>query len=509
MDDFIMESRELVENYIMGKNKKLSKKHFFIFSISKYILLESMIIKKTDKNTLYFDNVKYSRFIPAMLLLANDIKGFGKITMNPCSINLEVESTDSDKLREAIWIIHKVRDSLCHPNLYNFDLDNNNLSINNDHSSDKNSFRLICKIPINFLNSVSFFFQSFSDKMTLSPDEYKRQMQDIIKDFDFEDNEFDDSFYLKQMLDTNKDSESISIIKSKQSSSLEYNNSKDYDTYNYYNKLIDLMKKLTNYKSLNSSNMESIRPLLITGNKVIEDKKLFTEQEVFSLIDEMSTIINSKNDSYIEVALYNYMQFVMSQKLGSIDYSHLCLKDIKIEYPTMSNYATSINEIEIRITNICKSFVNNIEKSIVNYERANDNSRKKITLSVNDMLVEFINNILKCLGNRNKIIVSSIRNAIDHGHFSMNTDGNIELFDQNDHNSTDIKIKFISSPKSLLEFTDKIVNPLYTYNDIISELKSVVDENTFNSVIETLINYSSVFLIGKSSNEVNNHASVK
>ncbi len=43
MKDLIKLSRELVENLFNGKQQKLGKEYFFMFSISKFILLKEKI----------------------------------------------------------------------------------------------------------------------------------------------------------------------------------------------------------------------------------------------------------------------------------------------------------------------------------------------------------------------------------------------------------------------------------------------------------------------------------
>lgn len=46
MKNLIKLSRELVENLLRGNKSKLGKEYFFMFSISKFILLKERILKK-------------------------------------------------------------------------------------------------------------------------------------------------------------------------------------------------------------------------------------------------------------------------------------------------------------------------------------------------------------------------------------------------------------------------------------------------------------------------------
>ena len=65
MKSLIRLSRELVENLLNRNKQKLGKEYFFMFSISKFILLKERILKKDSANNiLYFNNVKDAKYIP-------------------------------------------------------------------------------------------------------------------------------------------------------------------------------------------------------------------------------------------------------------------------------------------------------------------------------------------------------------------------------------------------------------------------------------------------------------
>lgn len=68
MKNLIKLSRELVENLLSENKQKLGKEHFFMFSISKFILLKERILKKDSvNNVLYFNNIKNAKYIPVIL----------------------------------------------------------------------------------------------------------------------------------------------------------------------------------------------------------------------------------------------------------------------------------------------------------------------------------------------------------------------------------------------------------------------------------------------------------
>lgn len=165
MKELIKLSRELVENLLDGNKKKLGKEYYLMFTISKFILLKESILKKDSANKiLYFNNVKYAKYIPAILSFADEIKKNGDYKIDNTSIMLKENNIDSQKLTESLWIFNKVRDSLAHGQ-YTIDLENDSLLINNDHSNcENNSYKLICSIPIELLNSISFYIEKVDEK---------------------------------------------------------------------------------------------------------------------------------------------------------------------------------------------------------------------------------------------------------------------------------------------------------------------------------------------------------
>ena len=63
MESLIKLSGNLVNHLLSGKREKLDKEYFYMFSLSKFILLKESILKKgkaivsdTEVTTFYFDN---------------------------------------------------------------------------------------------------------------------------------------------------------------------------------------------------------------------------------------------------------------------------------------------------------------------------------------------------------------------------------------------------------------------------------------------------------------------
>ena len=75
MNEINQIARELVESYLYKSNKKLNYKHFCMFSVSKFLLLKEVLVKKdSENNILYFDNIKNKKYENAIIEFAKEIK---------------------------------------------------------------------------------------------------------------------------------------------------------------------------------------------------------------------------------------------------------------------------------------------------------------------------------------------------------------------------------------------------------------------------------------------------
>lgn len=366
MKDLIKLSRELVENLFNGKQQKLGKEYFFMFSISKFILLKEKILKKNSANNiLYFDNIKDGKYIPAILSFADEIKKNGNYQINKTSIRLEKIDSDSKKLAEALWLFNKVRDSLAHGQ-YTIDLKNDCILINNDHSNDKNnSYKLVCSISIKLLNSISFYIEEIKetkDKKDLSI-AYRDYIKKISTNYDIDteklfDNKFiiDNKYYNNKFkIDNNKYYDNTYNINNEYLNKNEGIQSKPNQLYTsteekddniiktHLNKLTieelySLVKQLLDYNPTSEKQKEQITKIIKKFKSLVDERIKLEEQKVFDtksseLMREISDILGIKvgtknKDAYI--ALYMYMNLVFSQK-NEIDYSHICLRNLIVD----------------------------------------------------------------------------------------------------------------------------------------------------------------------------------
>ena len=106
-------ARMVTEKFLNDDNPHLGQASFYMFSVSKFILLKERIIKKYSvNNILYFDSKKFKGYIPIILDFYKQIIKSGSYKRNNTVIELTDESIRTERLENAIWCFNKVRDSL-------------------------------------------------------------------------------------------------------------------------------------------------------------------------------------------------------------------------------------------------------------------------------------------------------------------------------------------------------------------------------------------------------------
>jgi len=123
MESLIIEARRFVERVLSKDKNIINKEHYYMFLVSKFLLLKEFIIKKDSKNNiLYFDYKKNKRYVPTIKYIVDYVKEHGEILQNSTNVVIKNNSSKED-LNSYIWIFNKIRDSFAH-GMYSFDLDN-------------------------------------------------------------------------------------------------------------------------------------------------------------------------------------------------------------------------------------------------------------------------------------------------------------------------------------------------------------------------------------------------
>jgi len=509
MESLIELSKNLTEHLLSKKRGKLGKEYYFMFSVSKFILLKEKILKKgfvknpetNKKVTVFkFNNLENKKYIPVIMDLYNYIKTNGSFKIKEEQVQLENPNSNQKELVTALLVLNKLRDSIAHGK-YSFDFDNESLVVDNDNTS--KGYRLICSIPFVLLNKFSFFIEELEDKDVLNEEEllikYYKYLNDLSSIYKFNPK----VIYNNMILNEDEYIKKIELLK--------YNNKLNYiPTSETINKIVNemnlkelnyLIKLLEQYNPKNNFEETLIQrifseyDLIISRKLQLEEELEKNDKETRQLISEIKKILKIKDrDMIIDSVptLYNYMCLSFSLE-PNIDYLFLSTEGLDIECRD-KNYKEIIESIRTE----CKEFKENRELEIEKYYREpNDVDLKKLIVR----LAKFYYLIVKKYNAKNSILTTSIRNSIEHGNFFYINNGNILLYDlRNQWDISTIKFTCSSNVEDLFAFTnqvnDKKIKEKYNLNMFFQELKKIISEELYIEIF-TILNELSNIAIGK------------
>ena len=496
-------ARELTQNFLNGKTKKLGKAHFYMFSISKFILLKEKILKKDSINKiLYFDNVKNRKYIPIIYKIYDYIKENGTFFVKQSDrVFLSAYNENSQKLKESLWILNKIRDSFAHGR-YFFDLKGEKIVIDNDHMNENEPYSLKCAIPLSLLNSFSFFINDINDK---------NQLKDVFEKFNIDaEKQLNDMLYwidfdTKKKYQHNKElNNKINLYNERLDNKINLYNERLDNKINLSNDMLELDKLIAfviNYLPKNETEKKVIYKILLKYKELKEAKEKAKQEDLDKididtrlLIKEIHSIlgIEDKNQNYDElVSLYNYMSLSFSL-VSNIDYSHIRTRNLQFKFD--KNYY----DIVSGIISLCNNFNDNIEILIKQYE---EHPNKAFRHSLLDKFTEFYDNVMKKYGIKNKMLITSIRNSVEHGNYMVINKKCVGLYDQpNQNDNSTIKFSCISDSETLFELTNEInkkdLEDEYIIEDFFEELKSIIDTDLYNRTLVNL-NRLSIIIFGR------------
>lgn len=451
MDEFIISLRKTIEDIQKNIYKKADKKLKVFLIISKFVLTKEKIIKKdTTDNSLYFDNIVNQKYINSILLFVQEIKKNCSYKINKTTIHYRTDNNTSKELNEALWFLNKIRDSLVHQK-YKIDFEENLILINNDRLENKNNaFKLVCSIPIDLL-----------DKMTASIPESNKDfisLNLLLKD------------YINNINSINTEFNTHNIL---------YKNSEMKFFYNF----IETQTKL-NYKTIfNKTNYNFKNP-----NNYYEDIKISKN------IDEISQLLNIETDKAGELTLlYTYISLIFSN-ITNIDFAHLNLEKFNIIInPYKNNYKFEklYNMQNYDIENLCNIFIKNSNEKLNKYYK---NQTKGLKYSLMYTFSNFYTSLINYIGNKKKIIITSIRNAIEHGNY-LYINNKIYLYDMTEQQNKK-SIKFICSvfPNDLFTLAKSIeenrTKNNYKIENLLNDLNPVFNDKKRKTFINILNKYS-------------------
>ena len=196
------------------------------------------------------------------------------------------------------------------------------------------------------------------------------------------------------------------------------------------------------------------------------------------------------------------MSLIFSQT-EEIDYSKIKMHHMYINFNPKDEVETKgiainyFNTIE-SIKRKCSEFNLKIESYISNYDN-NQNSRPFLMNS----FAKFYAEIMEAMGKRNKFIIDSVRNAVEHGNYKHHKKGYVVMYDQTDHND-DETIKFVAAanPQALFNITrqiESIKSDEFLLGDFVRQLSSIIGNELFEKTWNNLNQLSNI-IFGKELN---------
>ncbi len=518
--DIITRSREFARRALNGKTTKVSKDDYCLFLISKFLLLKESIIKKNyKKKTIYFNVERNKKYLSVIKIIVDYVKGHGKLetgtklraVMIPDSYNSDVD------LVEYIKAFHKIRDSLAHGK-YEVRPDLGMITINNK----EDDYEVKCNLPIEFLEMFGYIDSSRKPKETF--EKYvKKQREEYDYNYKYFYNFYDPkttskinndySFNNKfKTIDSHSypDIDNVITLMNTFVSTLEktkYDKKKIKEYRDLLNQTINKIYEINIPKTTKKKVLKGLRNVLLLYDN-IDDKKLKLPDETIidrtaATLIEMSKLLRTKKDGrevLRVVSVYNYMQTFLSFEMGRIgtisdEQEEMILGSLRmrnLNYSFMNS--KSYSDIFRKVNKLVKEYTAVLNKKIKEYEERPTIGGRD---SINRTLESFYKNLLLVLSQRNKIIVGSIRHAIDHGNVSAaNGEMKLKNVSYKDNGTKEKKFTCSGSLESFFDLIthldDRKPSQGFNFDDALLEIDGLISDGLKASLNEVLSRIRSI-----------------
>ena len=181
-DKMLKISRDLINSFIEKNDVTLGIEHYFMFSITKFLLTKEQIIKKNNSNkkiefdvtSEYLSTIltQYHEISKSLYYRVDGVRTFDEVDDSVSLINLNEEMSNDPKLirliKESVWCIDKIRDSLAHGK-YDFNIQEHKIIINNEYDTFDQNGKIIhhtfkCEIPPEILTILGKTYRNTYNK---------------------------------------------------------------------------------------------------------------------------------------------------------------------------------------------------------------------------------------------------------------------------------------------------------------------------------------------------------
>ena len=537
--DIITRAREFAERTLVGLKSETQEEDYVLLLISKFLLLkENIIVKNFDTDELFFNVDKNFRYFNAIRYIVDNALSNGTIKIgNKLSVVLEPshynDSKDADLVKNYIIAFHKIRDSIAHGK-YEIDNDNGLIKIRNI----KDDYQVVCDLKLEVLEMFSVITTSKTKKDIAKGIEDLNKIRESYNkkknDFNLYYNNYKNYLYpikgnknlsngdIKEKLykldDSVRNYDYVPIIKHidlkdfskgkeqvvKSDGNIDYSKIKnerniqivkDYEKYLLI--LLDLVEKDNLFSRSDKIKIYKEAKKIANAIKNRNDIDNTIINKMKKVIREMSSLLRVTSDNSKIPAVYNYMQTFLSFKADKIE--QIKNEDEKIALGSLrisrinSNFDN--NEVYDRQVEAIENIVCECIKDM--QEKIKDYNNKKIVgkrRALNDLLFDYYyKKIIKSLANKNKLIISSIRNGIDHGNVREMRDKMV-IIDVNKGKKIEEDDKLFycfAQPEEFFSLTESLEKKQssteFTYEDLLAELKPIIKKETYDALIDVIL----------------------
>lgn len=494
-EELLKISRELVNYIINRKTTVLRKEHYFMLSISKFIITKERLIQ-TDSNgkRLFFDDTNESR---------NTINKFYDLIKDRITFTMDNQDIPSDifnnvvlssgeedsELKRKVYIINKLRDSLAHGR---YRIDNfGSVIVENDYEVTSHHYVFNCSVEPELL-----------EVLALTPEEVDKALEQYQRG----NNSYD--YFIGITESIFKINEKIKFESCTYSEEEKAELKKLYDVaLSDIDKLITQKKRTIN--KLREFEEQSKEEKLLSKENInvtkdcIEDELI---EKISSILITMACIIDKHNNkNSIETAVvYNYLCLLFNER-EDLDFRYL-------KSPSSVIYFKKINEKkgENDITGSLGILKRAIKMFNRKYQDAQNSPEDIKQNTMRQLFINLYDEVMNAFETRNKCIYGRIRNGIMHCTLESQRK-KIVIKDSSDHNMDTPSFMIETTTKELLDYAksieDKNPKERFTLNDFINELymsakNYEIDENQMKRFFENLS--SCLASINKSMNLNNN-----
>lgn len=471
----IEQARKILENRLNNEKNYIDEDAYNIFVISAFLLVKENLIKKDCLNDILYFDCNNNEYIPYIIELAEKIDKNDYIKNNT-TVRIQNNNAPQPKLKNAIWLVNKIRDSLAHGA---YEIKKDKINIDNDHTDEPNSYKLTTTLDI---DDLANFILSTVTKTKIDKDKIFKYISPILKK-ELEKEKLYLSFNRRNMkilhdIPKNHLRNNPNYIRIYLSVKSENGKFKIYiENYDEIDTMIKRNRNLINNLEYNINVVEQLI------EEAYEEKaRAIKASYIISKIIEYFNSLNIE-DTIDYIYLYNYMSLVFTY--NSED--RVKIPNLDLTKINFNLNDTDYNNMKLKITELVNGNASTIKDKWKIYEKRKDVVPIEI---VYNQMSAFHKKIKEKIISCNNIIIRSLRNGIEHANFEEQN-SLIKITDKSNQNSSNEKAIFIGTVHDFYMLTTYIERQKLNFIDEtfdIALLENYIPSVTFQKLIYAILN---------------------